>query len=185
MSKVKEVAETLSQISAAGEAKPGKYLTFCLAEEEYGLEILKVRELIGLMEITYVPKTPDHIRGVINLRGKIIPVVDLRTRFGMNSQKATEKTCIIVVEVVNHGSSVLMGILVDSVSEVLDIKEDQIERAPTFGSGVNTNYILGIGKIKDAIKILLDIDKVLSDEDMSLFNNNSLVEEELQEVATA
>lgn len=144
----------------------GKYLTFVLGGEEYGLEILKVREIIGLMDITTVPRTPSYVRGVINLRGKIIPVVDLRVKFGMESVEMTEETCIIVVEVVRDGKSVEMGILVDKVSEVLDIVEEEIEEAPSFGSGFDTDFILGMAKTKNSVKILLNIDAVLSGEEI-------------------
>ncbi len=140
----------------------GKYLTFVLGEEEYGLEILKVREIIGLMEITSVPQTPDFIKGVINLRGKVIPVIDLRLKFGMAEVEPTEETCVIVVDIVGS----MMGILVDTVSEVLDIGANQIEPPPSFGSKVDADFIMGMGKIKDKVKILLDIDRVLSTEEL-------------------
>ncbi|HHI02249.1 MAG TPA: chemotaxis protein CheW [candidate division Zixibacteria bacterium] len=147
--------------------RAGKYLTFRLAAEEYGLEILKVREIIGLMNVTQVPRTPEYIRGVINLRGKVIPVMDLRNKFGMGVTEDTEETCIIVVDVNLEGESVLMGTVVDAVSEVLDIKEDEIEDAPAFGTNVDTKFILGIGKIKNEVKILLDIDEVLTAHDLT------------------
>jgi purine-binding chemotaxis protein CheW len=148
-------------LSENAEYRAGKYLTFRLAAEEYGLEILKVREIIGLMEITRVPRTPEFIRGVINLRGKVIPVLELRSKFGMESKEDTEETCIIVVDIAMNDGSVLMGLLVDGVSEVLDIKENEIQDPPSFGGGVDTNFILGIGNLKGGVKILLDIDKVI------------------------
>ncbi len=147
--------------------KAGKYLTFVLADEEYGLEILRVRELIGYMDITAVPQTPDYVRGVINLRGQVIPVIDLRAKFGMESIEPTEETCIIVVEISQGGKSVSTGIVVDRVSEVLDIAGGDIEDPPTFGSDVDTEFILGMGKIGDSVKILLDIDKVLAGTDIA------------------
>lgn len=147
--------------------RAGKYLTFRLANEEYGLEILKVREIIGLMEITKVPKTPEYIRGVINLRGKVIPVLELRLKFGMESKQDTEETCIIVVDIASEAGSVLMGILVDAVSEVLDIQPDEIEDPPSFGAGFDTRFILGIGKVRNTVKLLLDIDRVLTGVEMS------------------
>lgn len=147
-------------------SKGGKYLTFRLGGEEYGLEILKVREIIGLMDITVVPRTPSHVRGVINLRGKIIPVLDLRVKFGMPSVENTEETCIIVVEVHKKDESVEMGILVDKVSEVLDISGDDIEDAPSFGSGFDVTFILGMAKAEDSVKILLNIDAVLQGDDI-------------------
>ena len=143
--------------------RAGKYLTFVLAEEEYGLEILKVREIIGLMEITAVPRTPHHIKGVINLRGKVIPVIDLRLKFEMTEAEHTEETCVIVVDV----SGVEMGILVDKVSEVQDIAASDIDDAPSFGTDVNTEFILGMGKAQGKVTILLDISKVLAGEDIS------------------
>jgi len=141
----------------------GKYLTFELANEGYGIEILKVREIIGLMEITKVPRMPHYVRGVINLRGKIIPVVDLRTKFGMENATDTNETCIIVVEAMQNGEPAMVGILVDAVSEVLNIAADEIEETPTFNISLNADFIMGIGKIRDEIKILLDIDRALSD----------------------
>ena len=141
--------------------KEGKYLTFALGSEEYGLEILKVREIIGYMEITAVPQTPSYVKGVINLRGQVIPVIDLRTKFGMETANITEETCIIVVEIRQDGRKFSTGIVVDHVQEVLDIDGENIEEAPQFGSTVNTDFILGIGKVGNSVKILLDIDKVL------------------------
>ncbi len=145
--------------------KEGKYLTFALAREEYGLEILKVREIIGYMDITAVPQTPDYVKGVINLRGQVIPVIDLRAKFGMETTETTEETCIIVVEINQSGRKFSTGIVVDHVQEVLDIAGEDIEDAPKFDSSVNTDFILGMGKIGDSVKILLDIDKVLSSTD--------------------
>lgn len=161
-----EMSQTISAGDEIGD-KTGKYLTFVLAGEEYGLEILKVREIIGLMDITLVPKTPSYVRGVINLRGKIIPVVELRIKFGMESIENTEETCIIVVEVDRDGDSVEIGILVDRVSEVLDIDGKDIEDPPSFGSGFDSNFILGMAKAKDTVKILLNIDSVLSGQEVS------------------
>lgn len=145
-----------------GRGRGGKFLTFFLAGEEYGIEILKVHEIIGFMNITRVPRTPNFVRGVINLRGKVIPVMDLRLKFGMESQEPTDETCIIVVQV----QHVEMGVLVDKVSEVLDIAAKDIDDAPSFGAEVNTDYILGIGKSQDRVKLLLDIDKVLSKQEV-------------------
>ena len=143
-------------------ALAGKYLTFKLVNEEYGLEILKVREIIGMMSITKVPRTPAFVRGVINLRGKVIPVIDLRRKFGMENVADTEETCIIVVDVSKAGEKLQIGILVDSVSEVLDIKGDDIEDAPSFGTNLDTDFIMGMAKAKGTVKILLNIEKVLS-----------------------
>lgn len=138
--------------------RAGKYLTFVLANETYGLEILKVREIMGLMDITAVPRTPEFVKGVINLRGKVIPVVDLRLKFGLQETEHTEETCIIVVNV----SSMEMGIVVDKVSEVLDIGGEEIEETPSFGVNVDTDFILGMGKANEKVTILLDISRVLT-----------------------
>ncbi len=143
--------------------REGKYLTFTLAEEEYGIGILKIKEIIGMMPITTVPQTPEFVKGVINLRGKVIPVMDLRLRFGMDSMAYTERTCIIVVEIDGSNGTIQIGIVVDSVSEVLSIKGEDIEDTPTFGTKLNTEYILGMAKMEGGVKILLDIDRVLSE----------------------
>ena len=148
-------------------AKAGKYLTFKLAAEEYGLEILKVQEIIKMMDITKVPRTPDFVRGVINLRGKVIPVVDLRLKFGMEEKDTTVKTCVIVVQVRRNDATVTMGIIVDEVSEVLDIAAGEIEEAPSFGSHVDTQFILGMAKTKGGVKMLLDINKVLASDELA------------------
>jgi purine-binding chemotaxis protein CheW len=149
------------QGSKSTPGKDGKYLTFTLAGEEYGISILKVKEIIGLMAITMVPQTPGYVKGVINLRGKVIPVVDLRLKFGISAMAYTERTCIIVVEIRADAASILIGIVVDAVSEVLNIKAGDIEETPNFGSRLQTDYILGMAKAGEGIKILLDIDRVL------------------------
>jgi len=141
--------------------KEGKYLTFSLAGEEYGIGILKVREIIGMMPVTPVPRTPDFVKGVINLRGKVIPVIDLRLRFGLEAAAYTERTCIIVVEILGDAGAVPMGIVVDAVSEVLSIRGGDIENTPAFGVKLNTDFILGMAKTEGSVKILLDIDRVL------------------------
>ena len=144
----------------------GKYLTFKLGAEEFGLEILKVQEIIKMMDVTRVPRTPDYVRGVINLRGKVIPVVDLRLKFEMDLKETTEKTCVIVVQVKRRDSRVTMGIIVDEVSEVLDVAGEQIEPPPEFGGVVDTSFILGMGKIGERVVMLMDVDKVLSGEEL-------------------
>ncbi len=146
--------------NAFGEEE-SKYLTFKLADEEYGVEILKVREINGVMDITAVPRMPVYMKGVINLRGKVIPVVDLRLKFGLDEIEQTEETCIIVVDVGKE-----IGIIVDTVSEVLDIKGENIEPPPALGGSVDTSFILGMGKVGDAVKILLHIDKVLTTDEL-------------------
>ncbi len=141
-------------------AKQGKYLTFALGTEEYGLEILSVREIIGLMEITAIPEVSDYVKGVINLRGKVIPVIDLRLKFGMPKMEYTKETCIIVLNM----NSNFIGIIVDKVCEVLDIAQNDIEPPPEFGSSVSTDFIIGMGKVGNKVKILLDMQKVLGAE---------------------
>jgi len=163
------VTQTEESKSTAG----GLYLTFTLADEEYGLEILKVREIISLCEITSVPKTPEFIKGVINLRGKIIPVIDLRMKFKMPKVEPTNEACIIVVSM----DPLETGILVDRVSEVMEIDSQDIETTPQFGSNVNTNFILGMGKVGEKVTILLDIAKVLSNEDSSVVQSLTQTEQ--------
>ena len=162
-----ELTETIDQAVKAMVEREGKYLTFSMAEEEYGIGILKIKEIIGMMPVTTVPQTPEFVKGVINLRGKVIPVVDLRLRFGMESIDYTERTCIIVVEIIGQSGIVLIGIVVDAVSEVLNIKGEDIEETPTFGAKLNTDYISGMAKIEGGVKILLDIDSVLSREEIA------------------
>ncbi len=151
-----------TQTAGSLAAQAGKHLTFKLAEEEYGLEILKVQEIIGMMNVTRVPKMPEFIRGVINLRGKVIPVLDLRLKFSMDTHEDTERTCIIVVQLLSSGQEMTMGIIVDEVSEVLDITAEQIEPPPSFGPAFDTDYILGMGKIDKKVVMMLDIEKVLA-----------------------
>lgn len=147
-------------------AKAGKYLIFRLGTEEYGVEILKVQEIMGVVEITTVPQMPEFVKGVINLRGKIVPVTDLRLKFSMEPKEYTERTCIIVVQIVGAQNNITMGIIVDEVSEVEDIGKGQIEPRPEFGSNILTEFILGIGKVEQRVVMLLDIDKVLSQEEV-------------------
>lgn len=155
----RDPAETTNSTANLG----GKFLTFFLAGEEYGIAILKVHEIIGMMAITSVPRTPAFIRGVINLRGKVISIIDLRLKFGMPAQDQTSETCIIVV----HLQGIEIGIVVDRVSEVLNIATSDIEDAPSFGVDISTDYILGIGKSQGKVKILLDIERVLSTQEVS------------------
>lgn len=154
MTRTERIMETTSQT--------GKYLTFLTGGEGYGLPVLKVREIMKVMEITSVPQVPIYVRGVINLRGKVVPVIDLRLKFGMASCEATEQTCIIVVEAEAEDRKTLMGLLVDGVSEVLNIQAEEIETSPEFGGGVRTDYLLGVAKVKGTVKLLLDIDRVIT-----------------------
>lgn len=144
------------------DSRAGKYLTFYLDSEEYGVEILKVQEIIGRMPITPVPLTSKNIRGVINLRGKIHPIMDLKIQFGMGQTQITDETCIIVINTTN----MMMGVLVDRVSEVVNIAAGEIEENPSFGSDVNTEYLLGIGKAGGRVRLLLDIEKIITTTDV-------------------
>ncbi len=161
------IEETMTQDVNTMSDRDGKYLTFTLAGEEYGISILKVKEIIGMLPITTVPQTPPYVKGVINLRGKVIPVVDLRRKFGMDPMEYTERTCIIVVEIAGLVKTIPMGIVVDSVSEVLNIKSADIEETPSFGNRLDTDYILGMAKVGGGVKILLDIDRVMSADEMA------------------
>jgi purine-binding chemotaxis protein CheW len=148
--------------------KEGKYLTFVLGKEEYGIGIMKVKEIIGMMQVTHVPRTPDYVLGVINLRGKVIPVIDLRLRFGMETADYTDRTCVIVVEIEGESASIMIGIVVDAVSDVLSIKEEDIDSELSFGSNIDTDYIHGMAKTENSVKILVDIDKVLTSDELTL-----------------
>ncbi len=147
----------------------GKYLTFNLGGEFYGLEIMKVQEIIKIINVTSVPRTPEFVRGVVNLRGKVIPVIDLRLKFKIEAQKDTEKTCIIVVQVKGkEETETIIGIIVDEVSEVLEISEQEIEPTPSFGAAIDTGFILGMGKVGEKVMSMLDIDKILSTEEIAI-----------------
>ncbi|MDY6903072.1 MAG: chemotaxis protein CheW [Thermodesulfobacteriota bacterium] len=162
-----DTTDVMSQAVQAAADKEGKYLTFQLADEEYGIGIMKIKEIIGMMPITSVPRTPDFIKGVVNLRGKVIPVTDLRLKLGMDEVEVTDRTCIIVTEIRGKTSSIQMGIIVDAVSEVLNVKAEEVEDTPEFGTTIDTAYILGIAKMDDGgVKILLDIDRILSPEEL-------------------
>ncbi|HEY8484285.1 MAG TPA: chemotaxis protein CheW [Longimicrobiales bacterium] len=168
-----QATETTTAAAPATQ-RGGKYLTFFLAGEEYGVEILKVHEIIGLLPITRVPRTPEFIRGVINLRGRVIPTVDLRLKFGMPMQEPTDQTCIVVVQV----GGVQFGLIVDRVSEVLDIAEADVEDPPNFGADVDTRFLLGVAKTAGRVRLLLDIDRVLSEQEIiSLQGIRQAVEE--------
>jgi purine-binding chemotaxis protein CheW len=157
------VAASASVGSAVSDQRAGKYLAFHLGAEEFGIPVLSVREIMGLQDITAVPQTPPYVRGVINLRGKVIPVVDLRLKFGLASIEYGQRTSIIVVKV----GELLMGIIVDGVSEVLNFAPGDIENTPDFGRGIETPYILGMAKVKGKVRMLLDIDQILSNQDVT------------------
>lgn len=152
--------------AAKNHERAGKYLIFHLGREEFGIRVVSVREIMGVQDITAVPQTPAHVKGVINLRGKVIPVLDLRLKFGLPEIEYTQRTCIIVVQVQGDTRSMLMGIVVDGVAEVLNLASGDIEDTPDFGQGVATPYLLGMAKIKGKVKILLDINQVLTSQEL-------------------
>jgi len=159
------VAESQGSTNQA-DARCGKYLTFQLGREEFGIRVLKVREIMGILEITAVPQTPPHVKGVVNLRGKVVPVIDLRLKFGLPATDYTQRTCIIVTQVKGESGLILMGVIVDGVSEVLNLAPSDIEDTPDFGEEIAGSYLLGLAKVKGKVKILLDIDRVLSSQDL-------------------
>jgi purine-binding chemotaxis protein CheW len=141
----------------------GKYLNFSLANERYSISVLKVREIMRLCPITTVPRMPNYIKGVINLRGKIVPVIDLRERFGLPQAEELERICIIVVQFnTPEGALQLMGMIVDIVDEVCHFSEEDLETAPDFGSAIDTRFIIGMAKNKGSVKTILDIDRLLN-----------------------
>jgi purine-binding chemotaxis protein CheW len=151
-----------SNPALAADLRAGKYLAFRLGKEDFAIQVLKVREIVGIQDITSVPQMPGYVKGVINLRGKVIPVVDLRLKFGLQEREYTQRTCIIVVQVHSGGVAIQSGIIVDEVSEVLNLAAGEIENTPDFGGDVATPYLLGMAKAKDSVKMLLDIDQVLA-----------------------
>lgn len=159
--------EQATDQNSLGEKLAGKYLTFKLDEEEYGLAILKVQEIIRMQDITRVPKAPHFFKGVINLRGKVIPIISLSLKFEIPEQEETELTCIVVVQIIKNDRETIMGIVIDEVREVLDIQPQHIENPPDFGSQINTEFIQGMGKVGEKVKMLLDIDKVLNSEEIN------------------
>lgn len=150
----------------------GKYLTFQLGKEIYGIGILKVQEIVGVMPVTRMPKMPTFVRGLVNLRGKVIPVFDLRLKFGLDGRDDTERTCIIVVQLAldaegaSQDQRITLGIIVDEVNEVVDVAAGQIEPPPVFGSAVDVSFLLGVGKVGPKVVMLLDADRILPREDL-------------------
>ena len=167
-----ETSSAVETLATQSRENDNKFLAFTLGDEVFGVEILKIREIIGVIDITPLPQMPEFVKGVINLRGKIIPVIEMRTKFGLESVPYTEETCIIVVEVEEKstGDQFQMGVIVDTVREVRDVPASQIEPAPAFGCAVSTEYILGMGKVSDGVVILLDIDGVLSQGELTKLN---------------
>ena len=160
MSSMTTLSESMT--GAQSDARAGKYLTFQLANEEFGIRVLNVREIMGLQDITAVPQTPSYIKGVLNLRGKVVPVVDLRLKFALPAAEYTQRTCIIVTQVHGQTGPLMVGMVVDGVSEVLNLTAQDIEDTPDFGGDAGVRYLLGMAKVKGKVKILLDIDQVLS-----------------------
>ena len=164
---------TLEASSVQPRAAAGKYLTFVLGHESYGIGVLRIREIIRVLDITAVPQMPAYVKGVINLRGKVIPVIDLRIKFQLSKAETTERTCIIVVQVnLPSGAKPQMGLIVDAVEEVANIGAAEIEETPDFGAALATDYILGMAKVKGAVKTLLDIDRVVAAETVEQINSN-------------
>lgn len=153
--------------SQVADERSGKYLTFRLGPEEFGVRVIKVREIMGIQQVTAVPQTPDYLKGVINLRGKVIPVIDLRLKFGLPAVEYNQRTCIIVVQVDGESTSLLVGLIVDSVSEVVNLAAADVEDTPDFGSRTSTPFILGMAKLKGKVKILLDIDRVVNSQEIA------------------
>lgn len=143
------------------DSRAGKYLVFYVGDEEFAVQVLSVREIIGLQDITAVPHAPTSVKGIINLRGKVVPVVDLRLKFAIPATEFTARTCIVVVTIAAETGDVLIGAIVDSVSEVANITADEIEDAPGFGQGADVRYLAGIAKTKGKVRLLLNIDRVL------------------------
>ena len=159
-------------VSTAGPNLGGKYLTFALGQESYAVDVRKVREIIRLTSITTVPQMPAFVRGVINLRGKIIPVIDLRLRFGLAQAATTDKTCIVVVQIQTGANQRReTGLIVDNVEEVLNLAATDIEETPDFGTQVDTEYLLGMAKVKGVVKMLLDLDRVLGSDEAQALNS--------------
>lgn len=154
-------------MSVTGITETVQYLTFKLANEVFALEVAKVREILEFTSITKVPQTPEFMRGVINLRGSVVPVIDLRLNFGMQCTEQTVNTCIIVVEVKLEGEVIVLGLLADSVQEVVEMEPDHIEPAPHIGTKLNTDFIKGMGKIDNVFVMILNIDKVFSSDDLA------------------
>ena len=172
---------TLSETSIQHEnsvSLNGKYFTFELGDETYGVGILNVQEIIKMQKITKIPRAPDYVEGVVNLRGKVIPVISIRSIFGMEEVETSRDTCIVIMQVNQGDISIIIGAIVDRVSEVLNIGEEEIEPAPSFGAQVDKQFILGMAKTKDSVKILLDADKLVDEETMSSFSQTREEKEE-------
>jgi purine-binding chemotaxis protein CheW len=164
-----------------GSIEFNQYLTFTLDDEVFGLAIDKVREVLDFTTVTRVPQTPPYMRGVINLRGSVVPVIDLNLKFGMNKTEKTVNTCIIIAEIEMDGEVTVLGALADSVQEVVELEPEQIEPAPKIGTKLNTAFIKGMGKKDDVFIILLDIDKVFSLEELAVVQKVEVNENKKQD----
>ena len=161
-----------------------QYVTFSLGEELFGVEVSRTREILSLTPVTKVPQTPDYLIGVINLRGQVVPVVDMRLKLGLTAGQDTEDTCIIVVEVQVDGEPIIVGALADAVREVLDIRSDQIEPPPRLGTRLNTEFINGMGKVDEEFMILLDIDRIFNSEELAFVQDAGQLESTTEQLST-
>lgn len=168
------LAEKNALVEAAG-AEEQQFLTFTLGGEMFAIEILNIKEIIEYGNLTTVPMMPDFVRGVINLRGRVVPVIDLSVRFGRQATEITKRTCNVIIEVEAEGETIDIGIVVDAVSEVLEIPASEIEPAPSFGARIRADFISGMGKVKGQFVIILGLDKVLSVEEMAMLGGASAV----------
>jgi purine-binding chemotaxis protein CheW len=168
---LKRSAQVKENSGKAMLGKEGKYLSYVMGNQEFGMDILKIREIIGMVPIRSLPQTPPYVKGVINLRGRVIPVLDLRLKFGMARTDFSDRSCIIVLELEFDGQPVNIGIAVDRVSEVLEIKASEIESTPAFGANIDTSHLLAMATVGKSVKILLDIDNVLSDKEVKALGN--------------
>jgi purine-binding chemotaxis protein CheW len=162
---ISTVNHAIQASAASADRRGGKYLIFSLADEEFGVKVLKIKEIMGMQEITAVPNTAPYVKGVINLRGQVIPVVDLRMKFSLPTCDYTHRTCIVVVTTQGKAGDRLVGAIADGVAEVLTLSDEEIEDTPDFGSGAPAPYLLGMAKVKGTVKILLDIDQVLGEQE--------------------
>jgi len=179
MSASLQARTSAATVVATGTAEPVQYLTFMLAREQFAIGILNIKEIIEYHGVTEVPMMPDCVRGVINLRGAVVPVMDLLARFGRPASEVTKRTCVVIVEVESGGERQVIGLVVDAVNEVLDIAASDIEPAPSFGARIRAEFIQGVGKVRGKFVLLLDVDRALSlDEIAALASDSALVAEE-------
>jgi purine-binding chemotaxis protein CheW len=159
------------------EVEQQQYLTFLLCGQEYAISILRVKEIIGYDTVTTVPKTPKWVRGVINLRGKVVPVVDLAVRFGLEERPVTKTSCIIIVERQLESQNTMMGVMADAVSQVMDISAGEVQQVPAFGTRIKVDYLQGMAQLGKKFALLLDVDKVLSADELTDLQETSVIGE--------